>query len=94
MEVIIVPIYQYKCEECEFIDERLEFGEEIEAPHPCPKCNKEMERIMPTTMNFRLRSNNKTDICGWSDSGYETNRYWEDVNKERAKGKDVQPTKL
>lgn len=92
--MIPIPVYEYKCEECRKIIERIEFGDEIDTPHPCPECGKEMERCFPSKMTFKLISNNKTDVCGWSHDGYQTNRYWDDVNKERAKGKDVEPMKL
>lgn len=87
-----MPLYEYRCDNCRKIIESIEFGKEIDRPHPCPECGEEMERCFPSKMTFRLVSNNKTDVCGWSWDGYDTNRYWNDVDKERAKGNDVRPT--
>lgn len=86
-----MPLYDYKCEECSYVEEKLEFGDEIDKDHFCPKCNGKMIRLPPTKMSFELKYDNKKDVCGWGFNNYETSRYWDDVNKERAKGKDVKP---
>jgi putative FmdB family regulatory protein len=88
--VITIPLYDYKCE-CGFIEEKLEFGEEIEQPHPCPKCGKEMERLSPKKVSFKLKYNNKTDMCSWGNEGYDSSRYWDEYKKAKERGEDVKP---
>ena len=87
-----MPLYEYSCKECDYVEEKIEFGEEIDSPHPCPKCGKEMKREFPSKMNFKLVYNNKTDVCSWGYDGYNSSQYWKDVNKARAEGKDVKPS--
>ena len=89
-----MPIYEYICKDCEVLDERIEFGEEIDAPHPCPECGKEMSRMIPSKMSFKLVYNNKTDICSWGHEGYESSRYWDAYKKAKAEGKDVKPAEI
>ena len=46
--MIKIPLYEYKCDKCNKIVEKLEFGKEIDEKHPCPKCGKEMHRVLST----------------------------------------------
>ena len=82
-----MPVYEYSCSDCEIFVERLEFGEEIDQPHPCPVCKKEMKRII-SRCSFELKYDARKDICDWSGN---TSHYWDAVKKARAEGKDVKP---
>ena len=75
-----MPIYVYKCKKCGLEMERLEFGEEINQQHKCPKCDAEMSKEFPHSMNFKLKYNPKKDKVTWSDQDYSTTqRYRKDV---------------
>lgn len=56
-----MPIYEYKCKECEKISELLQ---KVDDPPPlCPKCNIKMERVI-SKGSFLLKG------TGWSPDGY------------------------
>lgn len=44
-----MPIYEYYCEHCDGIFEALRPMREAADPVPCPLCNKDGQRIMPTS---------------------------------------------
>lgn len=44
-----MPIYEYLCRPCEGIFEALRPMRESADPVPCPACDRDGERIMPTT---------------------------------------------
>lgn len=46
-----MPVYEFYCEPCNGIFEALRPIRESSEPCPCPVCNKEGKRIMPTTFN-------------------------------------------
>ncbi len=51
-----MPLYEYYCESCDKVFERLRAISDSEKPAACPDCAGEAERIMPTTfapMSFR-----------------------------------------
>ncbi len=51
-----MPLYEYYCSECDGIFEQLRSIREAGEPYPCPECNRESERIMPTSfMAFTVR---------------------------------------
>jgi putative FmdB family regulatory protein len=80
-----MPIYDVHCEKCnENIEEWLKMDEE---PRPCENCKQ--RRVKLPGGYFKLVYNNKTQICGWSDNNYETNRYWSEVKKARSEGHKV-----
>ena len=86
-----MPLHQYECPECEYNEEKLEFGDEINVDHVCPKCGKIMKQLFPDNMRFKLKYNPKTDRVSWGNEGYASSQYWNEVNKQRAEGKDVKP---
>lgn len=56
-----MPIYEYKCKECEKTSEHLQ---KVDDPPPlCPKCNIKMERVI-SKASFHLKG------PGWSPDGY------------------------
>jgi putative FmdB family regulatory protein len=83
--VIKIPIFEYRCTVCNNVDEKLEFGNEMDQDHICSKCNKPSEKIVSTS-RFELKYNNKTDMCDWQGN---TSMYWNDVKKQQAAGMDV-----
>jgi len=87
-----MPLYQYKCTNCDFDIEKLEFGKEIDNEHLCPDCGSSMTRLFPNTMKFKLKFNPKTDLVSWGNEGYQRSHYWDEVKKQRAEGKDVKPS--
>ena len=46
-----MPLYEYYCEPCNGIFEALRPLKEASEPFPCPVCDKEGRRIMPTSFN-------------------------------------------
>jgi len=85
-----VPLFEYECAECGNIDERLEFGSEMEQDHYCSKCGKTSDRIVSKN-HFKLIYNNKTDLCSWGYDGYASSQYWRDYKAAKARGEDVKP---
>ena len=82
----MLKIYDCECQGCGNIEERIsEDGVNFD---PCSNCGEEMKRIF-TSFNFRLKYNNKTDVCSWGNHGYETSQYWKDVKEARARGENV-----
>jgi len=61
-----MPIYEYKCETCNDVVERIfsivNFPREV----VCPSCGNASHKIISRT-TFRLEGG------GWADSGYQTN---------------------
>src|SRR5262245_31503790 len=51
-----MPLYEYYCGSCDGVFEQLRSIRESDEPYPCPDCNKESARIMPTSfMAFTMR---------------------------------------
>ncbi len=51
-----MPIYEYFCESCDGVFELLRPVRESQAPQPCPQCDADGRRIMPTEFQaFVLR---------------------------------------
>ena len=46
-----MPLYEFYCEPCDGIFEALRSMREAGEPAPCPVCNREAKRIMPTSFN-------------------------------------------
>jgi putative FmdB family regulatory protein len=46
-----MPVYEYYCETCNGIYEKLRPMREASEPWPCPDCNREGKRVMPTSFN-------------------------------------------
>lgn len=44
-----MPLYEYLCEECEGIFEAVRPMKQAEEPEPCPVCDTEGQRLMPST---------------------------------------------
>ncbi len=71
-----MPLYEYQCENCEFVVEKIEFGDEIDRLHICPKCSLIMKRNFTPTSTFRLKYDTKKDKVSWGAEGYSsTQRY-------------------
>lgn len=62
-----MPIYDYKCEECEIVEELLQSMNDTNIPK-CPKCNKPMERVFSRGTSFRLAGG------GWARDSYTTKK--------------------
>ena len=85
-----MPLFEYICTSCDNIDEKLEFGDEMEQEHFCSKCNKPSKRIVSRS-RFELKYNNKTDCCSWGGEGYASSQYWNAYKAARSRGEDVKP---
>jgi putative FmdB family regulatory protein len=46
-----MPLYEYYCEHCDGIFEELRPMREAADPVPCPVCDRDGQRIMPTSFN-------------------------------------------
>lgn len=44
-----MPVYEYLCEDCEGVFEVVRQMKESEEPQPCPVCDTEGQRVMPST---------------------------------------------
>ena len=44
-----MPVYEYYCEHCNGIFEALRTMAEASSPYPCPVCERDGQRIMPTS---------------------------------------------
>lgn len=44
-----MPLYEYLCEDCEGIFEVVRPIREAPEPQPCPECDEECERVMPSS---------------------------------------------
>lgn len=85
----MLKIYDVKCDKC---GKECEIWIDSKNDMPnCSECGGQVYRIY-STFNFKLKYDNKKDTVGWSFNNYEKSRYWDDVNAERAKGRDVKPT--
>lgn len=71
-----MPLYEYVCETCDHTEERIEFGQEIDTPKCCPKCNTILVRKFPSKTNFKLQYDPKKDKVGWAKDGYNSSQYW------------------
>ena len=86
-----MPIYEYLCSICNVMQERLEFGDEIDKPHLCPNCGRDMKRTLPTKMTFKLVYDPKRHKFDWD--GNRTRRF-DEVDKLRKQGVDAEPAKI
>lgn len=82
----MLRIYDCECQSCGRIEEQL--AEDTKELTPCSNCGHEMKRIF-TSFNFRLKYDNKTDMCGWGVHGYERSAYWDNVKKARETDKNI-----
>ena len=85
--MIKIPLFEYRCNLCNNVDERLEFGTEMEADHYCSLCEGLASRIV-SQCKFELKYNNKTDLCDWEGN---SSHYWDDYKKARENGQNVKP---
>lgn len=46
-----MPIYEYLCEDCDGIFEAVKPMRESDEPEPCPVCDEDGKRLMPTQFN-------------------------------------------
>lgn len=81
-----MPVYDLYCEKCgkELFNKILKVEEELY----CEECGEKMKRYC-NCRTFRLKYNNKTDICSWGDQGYNTSQYWRKVKEKREQGEKV-----
>ena len=77
--------YDIICCECDSVEDIfMESGDKLPQ---CSMCGGETKRLF-SSMNFKLGYNNKTDVCGWSDTGYASSQYWKHVKEaEKQTGK-------
>ena len=85
-----MPLFEYRCSVCNNVDEKLEFGKEMDQKHVCSKCNKPSEKIVSAS-RFELIYNNKTDMCSWGGEGYASSQYWNSYKAAKARGENVKP---
>lgn len=48
-----MPIYEYYCGDCHGVFELLRQAREASQPQPCPECDAECARLMPTSLQLR-----------------------------------------
>ena len=85
--MIKIPIFEYECNVCHNIDERLEFGREMDEEHYCSLCKGLASRIV-SPCKFELVYHPQKDSCDWMGN---TSHYWDEVKKQRNEGKNVKP---
>lgn len=86
----MLKIYDVICEDCGKIQEQWIDTNKQDDFDNCKFCGGKTKRTF-TSFNFKLIYNNQKDSCGWAYNNYASSRYWDDVNKERSKGKNVRP---
>jgi putative FmdB family regulatory protein len=80
-----MPLYEYFCEPCDGVFESIRTMRESGEPAPCPECNREATRIMPTTfMAFTMREGYPRRI---PDRG----TYWHRRVEVRTRPRGVRP---
>ena len=58
-----MPLYEYYCEPCNGIFEVLRPMREATEPYPCPVCDRDGKRIMPTSFSaFTFRDRKSTRL--------------------------------
>jgi putative FmdB family regulatory protein len=88
--VIKIPIYEYVCRACGYVDEEIEFGDEMNREHFCSQCNTLSDRKVSLS-KFKLVYDNKTDMCSWGNEGYASSQYWNAYKKAKENGENVKP---
>jgi len=87
--MIIVDLFCKKCNK-----EHIDVFVDIKLPMPmCPDCDIELTRMVAKRVSFELKYDNRKDICGWSNDGYATSRYWSEIKKQKSEGKKVEEPK-
>ena len=51
-----MPLYEYLCEDCEGIFETVKPMNEADEPAPCPVCDADGQRLMPTSFTAFMRA--------------------------------------
>jgi hypothetical protein len=69
-----------KCPKCDTIyEDKILFSKET---FTCPDCNEECEPLPAISATFRLKYDNKKDICAWSNEGYAPSQYYREQKKQ------------
>ena len=80
-----------KCPKCGTVyEDKIIYNVETEEVI-CEKCNIACEIIPSISATFRLKYDNKKDICSWGAEGYSKSKYWSEQNKLAKKNIFVQP---
>jgi putative FmdB family regulatory protein len=61
-----MPIYEYRCAECESKFEKIRSMSEKDSPLGCPSCGSEKSRRQLSV--FAASVSDGTGACGWSES--------------------------
>lgn len=59
-----MPIYTYRCDDCDLLAEISKNVVDFSREEPCPACSKEMKRQVPQNTSFALKGE------GWFRDGY------------------------
>lgn len=66
------------CPKCEHVEKDVIFDSvHNKIEKPCPKCDGTMKNIC-NCGSFELKYDNKKDMCGWGNDGYNTSQYYRD----------------
>ena len=66
--------YDIICDVCDNVEEVFIDSGAGEKYPKCSMCGGEMKRMF-SSINFKLKYDNKTDVCGWADTGYASSQY-------------------
>ena len=87
-----MPIYEYFCFHCgEDFFEKIVPLKDCDKTLFCSKCKRNLTKIPPRGTCFKLKYNNKTDMCDWEGN---KSRYWDEYKKQKAEGKNVRIPEL
>ncbi len=68
-----------RCPKCNTIyEDKILFTNET---FTCEKCGAVCEIIPSISASFRLKYDNKKDLCSWSNEGYATSQYYKEQKK-------------
>lgn len=76
-----MPIYDYKCKDCGLVKMDIYLKINDYYDKKC-FCGGDMERVCNCS-HFKLKYNNKTDKCAWSDQNYESSQYYRYTNNKK-----------
>lgn len=70
----------FKCKKCgKIYEDKVIFNKDNEKV--ICECGEECELIPALSATFRLKYDNRKDICSWSGEGYSTSQYYKEQKK-------------
>lgn len=81
-----------KCPKCNKIyEDKIIFDEEKDIVI-CPVCGTKCEIVKSYNSSFRLKYDNKKDVCAWSNENYASSQYYKEYDKQAKHNIFTMPT--